>query len=98
MKFEGFNKAMPRYRSHKCVSAAKITSVLTHIDGIVDLQMITPNKNVIKTRVSKEWGEKHEPDLGGYLVLYDDGYVSYSPAAAFESGYTLLLDNNEGSE
>jgi len=97
MKFEGFNKSMPRYRSHKCVSAAKITSVLKHVDGILDIQMTTPGDELIKVRISKEWGEKHEPDLGGYLVLYDDGYISYSPAEAFEAGYTLLLDD-EGSE
>jgi hypothetical protein len=33
---------------------------------------------------------KHEPQVGGYLVIYDDGYYSYSPAAAFEAGYTLI--------
>ena len=28
--------------------------------------------------------------LGGYLVVYDDGYVSWSPAKAFEEGYTRI--------
>ena len=28
--------------------------------------------------------------LGGYFVQYDDGYQSWSPAAAFESGYSPL--------
>lgn len=31
--------------------------------------------------------EKHHPHLGGYFVQYADGYQSFSPADAFESGY-----------
>lgn len=27
---------------------------------------------------------------GGYYVVYEDGYASFSPAEAFESGYTLI--------
>lgn len=30
------------------------------------------------------------PVQGGYYVVYDDGYVSWSPTKAFESGYTKL--------
>ena len=26
----------------------------------------------------------------GYYVVYEDGYASWSPSAAFESGYTLV--------
>ena len=33
---------------------------------------------------------KHNPETGGYLVMYDDGYMSYSPAEPFEKGYSLL--------
>ncbi|PYX85030.1 MAG: hypothetical protein DMG70_05000 [Acidobacteria bacterium] len=28
--------------------------------------------------------------LGGYLVQYEDGYLSWSPAKAFEEGYTRI--------
>ena len=34
--------------------------------------------------------EKHKPHAGGYYVVYDDGYKSFSPAKAFEEGYRLL--------
>lgn len=40
--------------------------------------------------VSDEWVSKHNPEAGGYYVQYDDGYTSYSPAKAFEEGYTRL--------
>jgi hypothetical protein len=31
---------------------------------------------------------KHDPRPGGYYVVYEDGYKSFSPADAFEKGYT----------
>jgi hypothetical protein len=34
--------------------------------------------------------KKHRPQVGGYYVLYEDGYHSFSPAPAFESGYSLI--------
>jgi hypothetical protein len=40
--------------------------------------------------VSLEYLDKHSPQAGGYYVVYEDGYRSYSPAAAFEAGYTLI--------
>jgi len=33
---------------------------------------------------------KHKPEVGGYFVQYADGYKSFSPAKAFEEGYTLI--------
>lgn len=43
--------------------------------------------------LSARFVKKHDPQPGGYYVAYKDGYKSFSPAEAFESGYTL-----EGSE
>lgn len=48
-------------------------------------------ENVVKRIVNKQWLAKHAPVVpGGYLVVYDDDYASFSPAAAFESGYTRI--------
>jgi hypothetical protein len=33
---------------------------------------------------------KHKPVAGGYFVVYKDGYLSFSPAEAFEEGYTRI--------
>jgi hypothetical protein len=33
---------------------------------------------------------KHNPKPGGYYVVYKDGYKSFSPADAFEGGYTRV--------
>lgn len=79
---------IPQYRCHKVVRAAKITDfrengvlgapdlVLGEIGGIVTLL--------------PEWHYKHKPQVGGYYVLYDDGYTSFSPAKAFEEGYSRI--------
>lgn len=34
--------------------------------------------------------ERHTPVVGGFIVKYPDGYVSFSPAEPFESGYASL--------
>lgn len=79
---------LPAYRSHKIVRAAKITAfrqngewdmpdlVLGEIGGIVTLL--------------PDWHTKHQPHVGGYYVQYEDGYKSFSPAKAFEEGYTRV--------
>jgi bacterioferritin-associated ferredoxin len=38
----------------------------------------------------REFVDKHKPQVGGYIVIYDDGYTSFSPAKAFEEGYTRI--------
>lgn len=40
--------------------------------------------------VDAEWYRKHNPEKGGYLVVYKGGYKSFSPADAFEEGYSRL--------
>ena len=35
--------------------------------------------------------KRHQPQVGGYYVVYaPDGYASFSPADVFEEGYTLV--------
>lgn len=40
--------------------------------------------------VDAEFLAKHRPQVGGYIVVYEDGYLSWSPAKAFEEGYTRI--------
>lgn len=76
---------LPRYRSHKIVSAIQIRA----IDGNV----IVPEEPEYQNfTVSDEYLAKHSPKAGGYFVQYNDGYTSFSPAEAFESGYTLITE------
>lgn len=40
--------------------------------------------------VPASYVSKHNPQAGGYYVVYEDDYKSFSPASAFEGGYTLV--------
>ena len=72
---------MPKYKSHKEVWALKIKSV--------DATTVTPeDAGYAPFEVPEQYIAKHDPKAGGYYVVYEDGYQSFSPAEAFESGYT----------
>lgn len=80
-------KPLPRYICHKQVWALKIRSIEILEDGA---GLITPEEEgYIPFHVTRDYMAKHVPKLGGYWVKYDDGYQSWSPAKAFEEGYTL---------
>ena len=84
---------MPRYRCHKEVWALKIASVHHHPPGCGDPVevMLTPDDTrYAPFLVRREYVEKHHPVAGGYYVVYTDGYTSFSPAKAFEDGYTRI--------
>ena len=86
-----------KYRSHKVVEAMKIADILRMED-----QEFGSDKKTVSylltadvpgsVRVDLAYYEKHTPKQGGYYVLYEDGYESFSPAEAFEAGYTLMQD------
>ncbi len=82
------DREMPRYRCHKQVWALKIGEVVMLDDG---RGVITPaEEGYASFEVSAEYMTKHVPASGGYYVVYKDGYQSFSPAKAFEDGYTLV--------
>ena len=79
---------LPKYQSHKIVGAAVITGI-TSSDSLPGYQLQLGELGTIDR--STRWMNKHEPQIGGYLVEYEpDGYLSYSPAGAFEAGYRLI--------
>lgn len=92
---------LPRYRCHKLVHAAKIVSTewitLEHPPAMrLDLEVPGGDNQPRHAAVfvSASWVDRNKPVsgnslVGGYFVRYEDGYESWSPAAQFESGYTL---------
>lgn len=91
---------MPRWDSHKVVRAARIhhiefagrasgprNSVAVHI--IVD-------GTVVALDVPYEVFQRQRPDFGredgAYLVIYEDGYISWSPGATFIKNHTPHQD------
>ena len=98
------SREMPKYQCHKQVWALKIKTVAVHASGdtaVSDAEfqasdafqgahLITVEDGYAPFHVSADWFRKHKPEAGGYYVVYEDGYKSYSPASAFESGYSLI--------
>lgn len=89
---------MPRYKCHKEVWALKIKAIEFDHDNANAEQRetdgsatITPEENGYASfKVDANYVHKHKPEVGGYYVVYSDGYKSFSPADAFEDGYTLI--------
>jgi hypothetical protein len=79
---------MPRYKCHKEVWALKIGVLSREADG--SAFMLPADAGYAMTKLDADFMEKHKPQVGGYLVVYKDGYRSYSPGDVFEEGYTRI--------
>lgn len=97
---------MKRYISHKEVDAAYIIgeSTISESESIVLIFGEKGSAEITGDKiVSRDWYKKHSENewlarslIGGYFVRYADGYESWSPAEAFESGYKEIgEDGNE---
>lgn len=95
---------MPKYRSHKEVFALKIAAIAYDCDAAKaenrdsdGSATITPaDRGYAPFTADHAYVVRHllhvsaDQIVGGYYVQYDDGYLSFSPAKAFEEGYTRL--------
>jgi hypothetical protein len=82
---------IPQYRCHKVVRAAKITAIERDAVTLLTLGDIGGCVSV-----SYDFDVKNQPEVGGYYVVYADGYSSYSPAKAFEEGYSPVPQDFKG--
>lgn len=90
---ERITTMLPLYISHKIVEASKIIDINALPAGGPDNAPEGEHMLVMEVGehvASPEYMAKHNPQVGGYFVKYPDGYLSYSPAKAFEEGYTAL--------
>ncbi len=98
MNDTGAAAEMPKYKCHKIVHALKIERIdldsdkahteNRETDGSA---IITPaDEGFAQFKVDHQYVRKHQPKAGGYYVVYDDGYKSWSPAEAFEQGYSKI--------
>lgn len=88
---------LPQYQCHKKVRALKIKEVKqgTEFDIVFDgdgyWELVFEDARYLPMKVShRDYFARHHPYAGGYLVVYEDGYKSFSPANVFEDGYTLI--------
>lgn len=90
--------AMPKYQCHKQVWALKIKDVVLDTDLAQQENRETDGSATIVPedsryapfKVNHEYVHKHNPQIGGYYVVYEGGYKSWSPAEVFEKGYTKI--------
>lgn len=94
---------LPLYQSHKIVGAAKIFSIdILYKPGTTEVESavfsFTGNGHPPpRTYTGEQLAKKPSPQAGWYLVEYDGGYFSFSPAEQFEEGY-YALSNAEPTE
>lgn len=79
---------LPYWKCHKIVQAGKIS--LMARDEPNQLLMVHAEPSNMPFAVPLDFLYRHNPTIGGYFVVYEDGYISYSPTAPFEAGYHLL--------
>jgi hypothetical protein len=81
------DSALPEWQCHKRVRAAQIEIIR---DQHVPDGAILTLTGGFTVKVDAKWIDRHQARVGGYYVVYEDGYASYSPQAAFEGGYTPI--------
>lgn len=95
---------LPQYRCHKTVRAVKIREIVCHAheDPAITIEEFAHTNEFQGGHIFHDeagigpipfdaaYYRKHRPQVGGYYVVYEDGYCSYSPAKAFEDGYTRV--------
>jgi hypothetical protein len=86
-------REMPCYKCHKEVWALKIAKIDVSRDPVGSssgAKIYPVEEGYAPFQVDGAYVMKHNPKAGGYYVVYDDGYKSFSPAKAFDEGYTRI--------
>ena len=93
---------MKKWQCHKKVHAEKIEKIILDIDlankenretdgsAYLFFEGTSKIEGYEGHKVEYEYVHKHKPEVGGYYVVYEGGYKSFSPAKEFEEGYTLI--------
>lgn len=76
---------LPMWKCFKIVQAGKISFMAK--DEPNGKLMIHAEPSNMPFEVPLDFLHRHSPEIGGYFVVYGDGYISYSPAATFQAGY-----------
>jgi hypothetical protein len=77
----------PKYESHKIVQAAKIVAIDV-VDDKITIWVAAWDGAAIEIFAPTVPGMAEKAEVGGWAMLYPDGFKSISPAKQFEEGYT----------
>jgi len=64
-----------------------------HPNSVTRLFLEFEDERYARHEVTHEWVKEKHAEAGGYYVMYKDGYSAFSPAEAFEEGYTFIDEN-----
>lgn len=82
---------LPQYRSHKVVRAGVFLGDTVEDDGRLRLIVSAGDNEIANVMAPAGIFARGAPTHGqDYIVVYEDGYVSWSPKAAFEEGYSSI--------
>lgn len=81
-------REIPQYQCHKKVWALKIDSAAPNTKTSVGGCYLHFKEEFAPIFVTHEWLNKHNPRIGGYYVVFEDGYKSFIPSETFESIYS----------
>lgn len=82
-----FTRELPTYQSNKTVQALKIAHLVANPRGV---ELHFEDQRYAPAQIDALWVTTHNVTEGGYLIIGDHGYPSFSPAAAFEATYMLV--------
>lgn len=75
------------YIGTKIVLACCIAAITSHPTNEGRTLIHHDTEGLTPLDVADEWVAAKKPEVGGYVVFYPDGYMSYSPAKPFEEAY-----------
>lgn len=90
---------LPKFSGATCKGCYMLRTACGHCErcawerthpGPMQVLIVPEEEGYLPFPVEPDYVTKHKPTVGGYFVQYADGYKSFSPAQAFEEGYTLI--------
>jgi hypothetical protein len=82
---------IPRWRSHKIVEGDRITGVSEGAGEVLFRWHLACGVTIdVDEDLARRLPRGTFSPVGGYLVIYEDGFRSWSPAEAFEAGYRRI--------
>jgi hypothetical protein len=85
--------SLPEYLCHKKVWALKIEEIRQPVEiAESEVEIVFADKRYPSIFWDRKFPNTATPEAGWYYVVYTDGFRSFSPTEAFESGYSLIDD------
>jgi hypothetical protein len=85
-------KELPAYRCHQVVRAGKIVDITD--TGVVSIEKtwdVEPGfQDLLLFTIGMAFVHEHHPVVGGYLLVWDDGDMTFCLARDFERSYTRV--------